>query len=87
MLLPDLENIKHIMIEKYNEKLKAKVKATMARADGRGKPKKGTSGRGSSDQVPKKAHTEKFCQQFKIHGGPHQMHNMSNCCHYDKQGR
>ncbi len=38
-LLPDQENIKCIMLEKYNEKLKAKVKATTACADGKGKPK------------------------------------------------
>ncbi len=48
MLLPNLENIKHVMLEKYNEKLKAQVKATTARADGKSKPKKGSSEKGSS---------------------------------------
>jgi hypothetical protein len=52
MLLPDLENIKHVMLKKYNEKLKARVKATTAHADRKGKPKNGTSGKGSTDQVP-----------------------------------
>jgi hypothetical protein len=47
-LLPDLENIKRIMLKKYNEKLKAQVTATTARADGKGKPKKGLSEKGSS---------------------------------------
>jgi hypothetical protein len=37
------------MLEKYNKKLKAQVKATTAHADGKGKSKKGTSGKGSSD--------------------------------------
>jgi hypothetical protein len=41
-LLPDLENIERVMLEKYNEKLKAQVKATTARADGKGKPKEGS---------------------------------------------
>jgi hypothetical protein len=35
MLLLDLENIEHVMLKKYNEKLKAQVKATTARADGK----------------------------------------------------
>jgi hypothetical protein len=47
-LLPDLESIEHVMLEKYNEKLKAQVKATTAHADGKGKPKKGSSEKGSS---------------------------------------
>ncbi len=47
-LLPDLENIKRIMLNKYNKKLKAQVKATAAHADGKGKPKKGSSEKGSS---------------------------------------
>jgi hypothetical protein len=80
MLLPDLENIKRIMLEKYNEKLKAKVKATTAHADGKGEPKKSTSGGGPSDWVSKKAHTEKFCQSHKIH-------HTSNCHHYDKESK
>jgi hypothetical protein len=46
--VPDLENIEHIMLKKYNKKLKAKVKATTAHIDRKGKPKKGTSGGGSS---------------------------------------
>jgi hypothetical protein len=54
MLLPDLENIEHIMLEEYNKKLKAKVKATKATAhtNRKGKPKKGMSSRCSTDQVP-----------------------------------
>jgi hypothetical protein len=33
MLLPDLENIKQVMVEKFNEKLKAKGKANTACPD------------------------------------------------------
>jgi hypothetical protein len=60
MLLQDLENIERFMLKKYNDKLKAQVKATTAHADGKGKPKKGTSDKGSSDRVPKKVPAEKF---------------------------
>ncbi len=87
MLLLDLKNIKRVMLEKINEKLKAKVKATTAQLDGKGKPKKSTSGRGSADRVPKKALTEKFCQLCKTHGRPHQMHNTRDCRCYDKEGK
>ena len=87
MLLLDLENIERIMLEKYNAKLKAKVKATTARSNGKGKPKNGTSGGGSSDWVLKKARANKFCQDCKAHGGPHQMHNRSDYHHYDKEGK
>ncbi len=86
-LLLDLENIEQIMLKKYNEKIKAQVKATTARADGKGMPKKGTSEKGSSDRVPKKVHAEKFCQLCKTHGGPHQMHNTRKCRCYNKEGK
>ncbi len=47
-LLPDLENIERIMLEKYNEKLKAQVKASTARENGKVKSKQGSSEKGSS---------------------------------------
>jgi hypothetical protein len=87
MLLPDLENIKRVMLKRYNKTLKAQVKATTSRADGKGKPKKGMSEKGSSDRIPKKARTEKFCQLCKTHSGPHQMHNKRKCRPYDKEGK
>ncbi len=63
-LLPDLEAIERVMNEKYVERQKAKGKAQVAKPDGKGhpSPKKRSSG-GSPDQVPKKAHSEKFCQR------------------------
>jgi hypothetical protein len=75
------------MLERYNKKLKAKVKATTARSDEKGKPKKGVSGGGSSVRVPKKARAKKFCQRCKTHGGPHQTHNTNDCRRYDKEGK
>ncbi len=59
-LLPDLEVIELVMVEKQNEKLKAKGKATASRPDAKSSPKMKASG-GSSDRVPKKAGSEKFC--------------------------
>jgi hypothetical protein len=66
--------------------MKAKGKASTARPDAKSNPTRKASG-GSSDQVPKKAHSEKFCQHCKAHGGPYQMHNTSYCRCYDKDGK
>ncbi len=60
-LLPDLEAIKQVMVEKQNEKLKAKGKAIIAQPYAKINPKRKAYG-GSSDQVPKKGCSEKFCQ-------------------------
>ncbi len=46
VLLPGLEAIERVMVEKQNEKLKVKVKATAARPDAKSSPKRKT---GSSD--------------------------------------
>ena len=87
-LLPDLENIERVMNERYAEKQKAKGKSKEAKPDGGGNPspKKCLSG-GSSERVPKKVHSEKFCQRCKTHGGPHQTHKTNDCCKYDKDGK
>ncbi len=47
----------------------------------------GSSEKGSSPRVPKKARAEKFCQLCKTHGGPHQTHSMCECWRYDKVGK
>jgi hypothetical protein len=60
MLLPDLEAIERVMIEKHNKKLKAKDKASTARSEAKSNPKRKASG-GPTGQVPKKGHSEKFC--------------------------
>ena len=85
-LLADLENIECVMMERKNERQRSKEKAVVA-APGKRKPKRGSSGGGLSIRVPKKARTEKFCQLCKTHGGAHQTHNTSKCCHYDKDGK
>ncbi len=67
------------MVEKHNKKLKAKGKAGMARS-------KAASG-GPTGRVPKKGRSEKFCQQYKAHGGPYQTHNTLDCRCYDSNGK
>jgi hypothetical protein len=61
MLLPNLEAIKQVMVEKHQEKLKAKGKAATARPEAKGNPKCKAS-RSPTGQVPKTGHSEKFCQ-------------------------
>jgi hypothetical protein len=87
-LLPDLENIERVMNKRHAEKQKAKGKSKEAKLDGGGNPssKKRSSG-GSSEQVPKKVRSEKFCQRCNTHGGPHQTHNTNDCRKYDKDGK
>jgi hypothetical protein len=60
-LLPDLEAIKRVMVEKQNKKLKAKGTAATARPEVKSNPKRKASG-GLNGQVPKKSCSEKFCQ-------------------------
>jgi hypothetical protein len=86
VLLPDLEAIKQVMVEKQQERLKAKGKAVTARPKAKSNPKRKASG-GSTGQVPKKGHYEKFCQRCKAHGGPYQTHNTLDCRCYDSNGK
>jgi hypothetical protein len=86
MLLPDLQNIKQVIVEKFNEKLKRKGKATTSRPDAKSNPKRKAS-RFLSDQVPKKACSKKFCNNCKAHGSPYLTHNTSDCHCYDKDSK
>jgi hypothetical protein len=86
MLLADLENIECVMLKRYSERQWSKDKAGTAHSE-KSKPKKGAPKSGSSDRVSKKARVEKFCQHCKTHGGAHQTHNMTECCHWDKDGK
>jgi hypothetical protein len=86
-LLADRENIKRIMLERYSDKQWSKDKAGTTARPEKFKPKKGAPKGGSSDRVRKKARTKKVCQRCKTHGGAHQTHNMTDCCHWDKDGK
>jgi hypothetical protein len=86
-LLPDLEAIERVMVDKQNKKLKARGKVTAACPDAKSNPKRKAPG-GSSEQVPnKKACSEKFCQRCKAHSSPYQTHNTLDCCCYDSNGK
>jgi hypothetical protein len=68
-LLPDLEAIKQVMVEKKGADLKAKEKVSTAPSEAKGNPKRKASG-GPTGRVPKKGRSEKFCQRCKAHGRP-----------------
>jgi hypothetical protein len=81
-LLPDLEAIVWVMVEKQNEKLKAKGKATSAHPEAKSNPKRKAS-RGPTGRDPKKG-----CRQrCKAHGSPYQTHNTLDCRCYDSSGK
>ncbi len=80
-LIPDLEAIERVMIEKCT-KLNAKGKGGTAPSKAKRNPKRKASG-GPTGQVPKKGCSEKFCQCCKAHGGPFQAHNNLDCRCYD----
>jgi hypothetical protein len=83
-LLPDLEAIKQVMVEK-STKLKAKGKGGAAPSEAKGNPKRKASGV-PTGQVPKKGRSERFCQRCKAHCGPFQTHNTLDCPCYDSNG-
>jgi hypothetical protein len=60
-LLPDLEAIEQVMVEKKGASLKAKGKDSTAPSEPKGNPKCKASG-DPTGQVPKKGCSEKFCQ-------------------------
>jgi hypothetical protein len=68
VLLPDLEAIEQVMVQKQQERLKAKGKAATARPEAKTNPKQKASG-GLTGQVPKKGCSEKFCQHCNALGG------------------
>ena len=54
------------------------------------KPKDNPKRKASGDptgRVPKKGHSERFCQRCKAHGGPFQTHNTLDCRCYDSNGK
>ena len=74
------------MIEKKGGNLKAIGKGGTAPSKAKGNPKRKASG-GPTGRVPKKGHSEKFCQCCKAHGRPSTMHNTLDCRRYDSNGK
>jgi hypothetical protein len=85
-LLPDLEAIEGVMVEKQGTKLKAKGMGSTAPSEAKGNPKRKASW-GPTGQVPKKGCSEKFCQRCKAHGCAFQTHNTLDCRRYDSNGK
>jgi hypothetical protein len=85
-LLPDLEAIKRVMVEKKGANLKAKGKSSTAPSKAKGNLKRKASG-GPTGRVPKKGCSEKFCQWCKAHGRPFTTHNTLDCRCYDSNGK
>jgi hypothetical protein len=85
-LLPDLEAIERVIVEKQGAKLKVNGKSGTAPSKAKGNPKRKASG-GPTGQVSKKGCREKFCQHCKAHGGPFQTHNTLDCHCYDSNGK
>ncbi len=85
-LLLDLEAIKRSMVEKKVVNLMVKGIGGTAPSKAKGNPKHKASG-SPTVQVPKKGHSEKFCQCFKAHGGPFTTHNTLDCRCYDSNGK
>ena len=85
LLLPNLENIERVMNKKCAESAKARGRDGTALAGAKFSPKKMAS-TGSSEQVPKKACSAKFCQHCKNNGRPYTSHNTKECCKYNKDG-
>ena len=86
LLLLDLENIERVMNEKRTESAKARGRDGTALAGAKSNPKKRASA-GSTEQVPKKVKSAKFCQHCKNNGGPYTSHNTKECRKYDKDGK
>ncbi len=85
-LLPDLEAIKQVMVEKKDANLKAKGKGSTAPSEPKDNPKRKASG-GLTGRVPKKGRSEKFCQRCKAHSRPFMMHKTLDCRHYHSKSK
>jgi hypothetical protein len=85
-LLPNLEAIEQVMVERHSQKLKAKGKGGTAQSEAKGNPKRKASG-GPTGQIPKNGCSEKFCLRCKAHGGPFQTHNTLDYRCYDSNGK
>jgi hypothetical protein len=85
-LLPDLEAIERVMVEKKGANLKAKGKGGTAPSEAKGNPKH-KAYVGLTGRVPKKGYCEKFCQRCKAHDSPFQTHNTLDCHCYDSNGK
>jgi hypothetical protein len=78
LLLTSLEAIKHVCTHE-----KAKLESSQ-KASQKGKKGKKYSGTKSTARAPKKVHFKKHCNLCKKHGGTYTMHNICDCCRFEK---
>ncbi len=64
----------------------ADIQHIPTKSEAKGNPKHKASG-GPTGRVPKKGHSEKFCQRYKAHGSPFPTHNTLDCHCYDSNGK
>ena len=87
-MLQDLENIEKVYIECANNKARAnKAKASTAPKSGGQVPRKYGREGGSKGPAPKKGRSAKYCKWCNAAGGPFTMHNIAECCKFDKEGK
>jgi hypothetical protein len=85
-MLLDLENIKKMQVETYNEKAKAsKAKAASVTAELR-VPKKRANGGGADKGASKKGRTAKYCKWCKAVNGSFTTHDTAECRRFEKDG-
>ncbi len=84
-MLLNLENINKVFAAKDGEKART-IKALAGTAPKKAGivPRKHGKGGGSGGPAPKKACSVKYCKWCKVAGGPHQTHDTSECCRFDR---
>jgi hypothetical protein len=83
-LLTLLEVIEHVCTY---EKGKSDTFEKSDKSSNKGKKRKKRPCTNSTVRVPKKVRFEKHCDLCKKHGGAHTMHNTSDCCRFEKDGK
>ncbi len=84
LLLTSLEAIERVCTY---EKGKLDTFKKSDKSSNKGKKGKKRPGTNSMVWVPKKVRFEKHCDLCKKHGGAHTMHNTSDCCRLEKDGK
>jgi hypothetical protein len=88
LMLLDLGNIEKVFTTKDGKKARTiKTSAGTAPKKAGIVPRKHGKGGGSRGPAPKKARSTKYCKWCKAAGKPHQTHDTSECCRFDKEAR
>jgi hypothetical protein len=84
-MLLDLENIKKLFVERYDEKARAnKAKAATASKAAELRVPKKRANEGGPKGAPKKGRSTKYCKWCKAADGPFTTHDTSKCCRFNK---